>query len=91
MASASVMASANLITSTTPSIYLGPKGYTIYKECLSEKDLRDLKEELNVRAYVPTSPVQPPAFPVFREAPKKIYIPRFYGINNYEASYSKTL
>ena len=77
------MASANLITSITPSIYLGPKGYTIYKECLSEKDLRDLKEELNVRAYVPTSPVQPAAFPVFREAPKKIYIPRFYGINNY--------
>ena len=63
--------------------YLGPKGYTIYKECLEADDLKILKEELNVRAYVPTAPVQPPGFPVYREAPKKIYLPRYYGIQNY--------
>uniref|UniRef100_A0A6C0IJZ8 Helicase ATP-binding domain-containing protein n=1 Tax=viral metagenome TaxID=1070528 RepID=A0A6C0IJZ8_9ZZZZ len=63
--------------------YLGPKGYTIYKECLEPSDLKVLKEELNVRAYVPTSPIQSPAFPVYREAPKKIYLPRYYGIQNY--------
>lgn len=63
--------------------YLGAKGYTIYKECLEAADLKELKEELTVKAYIPTSPIQAPAFPVFREAPKKIYIPRYYGINNY--------
>jgi len=63
--------------------YLGPKGYTIYKECLEPADLKVLREELNVKAYIPTSPAQPPSFPVFRENDKKIYIPRYYGINNY--------
>jgi len=63
--------------------YLGAKGYTIYKECMEPADLKSLKEELHVKAYIPTSPVQPPGFPVYREAPKKIYIPRYYGINNY--------
>lgn len=63
--------------------YLGAKGYTIYKECMEPADLKILKEELNVKAYIPTSPIQPPGFPVYREAPKKIYIPRYYGINNY--------
>lgn len=63
--------------------YLGPKGYTIYKECLEPADLKVLREELNVKAYIPTSPAQPPSFSVFRENDKKIYIPRYYGINNY--------
>jgi superfamily II DNA or RNA helicase len=63
--------------------YLGPKGYTIYKESLDLSDLKLLREELNVKAYIPTSPAQPPSFPVFRENDKKIYIPRYYGINNY--------
>ena len=63
--------------------YLGAKGYTIYKECMDTADIKLVKEELNVRAYVPTSPIQPPIFPVYRESPKKIYIPRYYGIHNY--------
>jgi superfamily II DNA or RNA helicase len=71
--------SANVNTNT----YLGAKGYTIYKECMEPADLKILKDELNVRAYVPTSPIQAPSFPVYREAPKKIYIPRYYGIHNY--------
>jgi superfamily II DNA or RNA helicase len=67
----------------TANTYLGPKGYTIYKDCLEPADLKQLKEELNVRAYIPTSPIQPPSFPVYREAPKKMYIPRYFGIQNY--------
>ena len=69
--------------SESPSIYLGPKGYTIYKECLSDIDLKHLKEELNVKAYIPNSPIPSPSFPVYRENPKKIYIPRYYGIKNF--------
>lgn len=63
--------------------YLGPKGYTIYKECMSAEELKQLKEDLTVKPYMPKSPIQPAAFPVYRENANKIYIPRYYGIQNY--------
>ena len=63
--------------------YLGPKGYTIYKESIDSKELASLKDELNVKAYIPKSPIQPPSFPIYRENASKIYIPRYYGIENY--------
>ena len=50
----------------TPSSYIGPKGYTIYKECLDISDQRLIKEELTVKPFIPKSPVQPPAYPVYR-------------------------
>ena len=65
------------------STYLGPKGYTIYKECLDIKEQRVLRDELNVRPYIPKAPIQPPAYPVFRESAGKYYIPRYYGLKNY--------
>ena len=66
-----------------PSMYLGPKGYTIYKECLDGKEQKLLKEELNVRPFIPKAPVQPPPYPVFRESAQKYYLPRYYGLKNY--------
>ena len=67
--------------------YLGKKGYTIPKSCISKEDLEDLYEELNVK---PVSSnvlygvsVNEGAFPVYRENPNKIYIPRFFGIERY--------
>jgi len=63
--------------------YLGSKGYTIYKESIDANELLSLKEELTVKAYIPKSPIQPPSFPVYRENASKIYIPRYYGIENY--------
>ena len=65
------------------SIYLGNKGYTIYKEALPKEELDFLREELTVRPYVPKSPVQPPSFPVYKESYQKIYIPRFFGMKHY--------
>ena len=63
--------------------YLGPKGYTIYRESISLDDVKSIKEELTVKAYIPKSPIQPPSFPVYRENASKLYIPRYYGIENY--------
>ena len=63
--------------------YLGSKGYTIYKESISQEDLKSIKDELNVKAYIPKSPIQPPSFPIYRENANKIYIPRYYGILTY--------
>lgn len=65
------------------SIYLGQKGYTIYKNDLCIKEQQYLREELNVRPYLPKSPIQPPGFAIYKESFKKIYIPRFFGIENY--------
>ena len=63
--------------------YLGQKGYSIFKECISAEEQQWLREQLMVRPNIPNSPVKPPSFPVYRESPNKIYIPRFFGINTY--------
>ena len=63
--------------------YLGNKGYTIYKNTISVKEQQYMREELNVRPYIPKSPVQPPAFPIYRESQNKLYVPRFFGVETY--------
>ena len=65
------------------STYLGPKGYTVYKECLDGKEQRTIRSDLNVRPYIPKSPIQPPSYPVFRESALKYYLPRYYGLKHY--------
>ena len=67
--------------------YLGKKGYTIPKSILREDDLYNLYEELKVK---PESAnilygvaMDDSTFPVYRENDKKIYIPRFFGIERY--------
>jgi len=66
--------------------YLGKKGYTIPKSCLSAEELIFLKEDLFMKPEISGAvygAVDETAFPVFRENDKKIYIPRFYGIARY--------
>ena len=65
------------------STYLGQKGYSIYKDCISVSEQQWLREELTVRPYIPKSPVQPPSFPIYKESPNKLYIPRFFGNETY--------
>lgn len=59
--------------------YIGKKGYTLYKNTLALSDLTKIRNDLTVKPYVPKSMVEAKAFPLYREAPKKIYIPRHYG------------
>ncbi len=63
--------------------YLGQKGYTIYKDSISIKEHNSIRDDLNVRPFVPKSPIICEAFPVFRESHNKFYVPRFYGENIY--------
>ena len=51
--------------------YLGEKGYTILKDDLGVKDQQFIREQLSVRPFIPKSPIQPEAFPVYRESQKK--------------------
>ena len=64
--------------------YVGYKGYTIYKENISVEEQQMLRKDLNVKPFVPKSSlIKPQAFPVYRESKKKIYTPRFYGLEVY--------
>ena len=66
------------------STYIGPRGYSIYKECLSVDEQELIRKDLKVTPFVPkSSMVKPVSFPIYRESTKKIYVPRFYGIKTY--------
>lgn len=64
-------------------IYLGQKGYSIYKDCLSVEEQEYIRSSLTVKPFVPKSPIQPPSFPIYKESINKIYIPRYFGLENY--------
>jgi superfamily II DNA or RNA helicase len=69
--------------------YLGKKGYTISRELLSESEQEFLHKDLFVKpvsigpSYGVPGAEDEGAFPVYRENAKKIYIPRFYGLERY--------
>lgn len=63
--------------------YLGQKGYSIYKECLSVEEQQYIRNNLNVKPFIPKSPIQPPSFPIYRESNNKLYVPRYFGIDTY--------
>lgn len=66
------------------SVYIGSRGYTIRKDSLEESDLRLIRNDLEVKAFVPkTSLAKPSPFPIYRESKTKIYLPRFYGLEHY--------
>jgi len=69
--------------------YLGAKGYTIYKLCLTPKIIDFIKNELTVKPSLQNSYVEAKSFPIYQESEKKIYVPRYWGINMF--GYPKTL
>ena len=65
------------------STYLGEKGYSIFKECLSVEEQHFIRTELTVKPFIPKSPIQPNPFPIYLESPLKLYMPRYFGIETY--------
>ena len=64
--------------------YIGPKGYSIRKENMPIQEQELIRKELTVLPFVPkTSIAQPTPFPVYRESNRKMYMPRFYGLEHY--------
>jgi superfamily II DNA or RNA helicase len=65
--------------------YIGGKGYTIPKSVLYKEDLAFLMKDLFLTPQTngPSYGEDTNAFPVYRENDKKIYIPRFYGVERY--------
>ena len=62
--------------------YLGKKGYTIFKKDYDEKRLNVLRNDLNIKPYS-THSVIIKEYPIYRESSTKIYLPRYYGIENF--------
>ena len=66
------------------STYLGRRGYSVFKQCLSIAEQELIRKELKVVPFVPKgSIVKPTPFTIYRESFKKFYLPRFYGWNTY--------
>ena len=72
------------MTATTKiKAYLGYQGYSIFKETLTVEEQHVLRKELMVSAYIPKSPIQPTPFPIYRESPLKLYVPRYFGLEKW--------
>jgi superfamily II DNA or RNA helicase len=62
---------------------LGKRGYSIPKDALSEKELQKIREDLTIRPKTMSAVIgngSEKSYYAFRESSKKIYVPRFYGI-----------
>lgn len=66
-----------------PTTYIGYKGYSIWKSSISVEDQQFIRNSLMVRPFIPGSPIKSEAFPIYRESPKKLYMPKFFGIQHY--------
>ena len=65
------------------SNYLGQKGYSIYKNRITIQEHNYIRDQLTVAPYIPKSPIKPQSFPIYLESPEKLYVPRYFGINNF--------
>ena len=74
-----------MTTNNEQSIYRNPppqlNNIPIYKKTLSINEQIFIRNELMVKPYIPTSPIQLPSYPIYRESNNKFYVPRFFGIN----------
>ena len=61
--------------------YLGKKGYAIFKNDINSSQIKKIRDELTVKPFSTHS--QEVSYPIFRESEKKMYIPRYYGIENF--------
>jgi superfamily II DNA or RNA helicase len=62
--------------------YLGKKGYTIFKTEYPEKDINNIRVELNVKPET-NQKFETTEYPIYRESQQKMYIPRYYGLNKF--------
>ena len=61
-------------------MYLGNKGYTILKANISPLIEKEVKQDLTAKINInPKITNVETIVPFYRESPKKIYVPRFYG------------
>ena len=63
---------------------LSDRGVGLFKDQLSPQDESKIRKDLTVKPFsIPNSIQQSKPFPIYRESTKKIYVPRFYGSNEF--------
>ena len=64
--------------------YLAKRGYVIKKDTLSQEEIDEVKRELTVKPYISNDfGGEAVSFPVYLENSKKLYMPKFYGIEKF--------
>jgi len=65
--------------------YLGQKGYTILKNELTIEEQKKIRNDLTIKPYTPGAPGGggQATFPAYRESSNKMYVPHYYGIEQY--------
>jgi superfamily II DNA or RNA helicase len=61
--------------------YLGKKGYTLFKEDFTAVQLKKIRQDLTVKPFSTHS--NEVSYPVYRESNTKMYLPRYYGIEEF--------
>ena len=59
--------------------YLGNKGYTLYKICLTPKIIDFIKNELTVKPFTQNSYAEAKPFPIYQESEKKNICSKMLG------------
>lgn len=70
--------------STNIRSYIGKRGYIIYKNSLDENTIKNIKKNLTVKPNIHSDygkDAEP--FSIYYENSEKLYIPKFYGYNNF--------
>ncbi len=63
---------------------VGDNGYTVIKENLTNAQITKIRKDLTVKPFVNTSfGAEAPAFAIYMESKRKLYLPRYYGINEF--------
>ena len=72
-------------TTKITNTYLGQKGYTINKNELTIEQQKQIRNDLTIKPFVMGSPTQDnqKSFPAYRESTNKMYVPHYYGTENY--------
>ena len=64
--------------------FISKRGYSLLKEDLNTTQLQQLRKELTAKPFINKDyPGDNQPFPVYLESHRKIYLPRYYGIEQY--------
>ena len=74
----------NTLVNNSLDTCIGKRGYTVLKEQLTSTQIQKIRKDLTVQAYVNQDyGAKPSPFPVYCESTRKLYLPRYYGLNNF--------
>ena len=72
--------------------FISKRGYSLLKDELTTNQLQTLRKDLTAKPYVNKDyPGDNQPFPVYLESHRKIYLPRYYGIEKYGMPKKNTL